>query len=316
MAKSLTMAVSGANVLVQLLFLAGMAWPAPPPASNLVARGAPSELIRVMSGGREVAIHHSGPALDKSFIHPLWTPDHRCVTYDAPADHIHHRGLCVGWPDVSGVDFWAEVNSPPGRRGRMIPRDVTMATLAGGGVAIREANDWAREDGSVLVKEQREWRFLPPRGNLQIVDVDIALTAAAPEVVFGSDPGKPREYHGLTLRMGPFAEPRFLNSEGAEGDTKCHGQPARWCALSGLQSGRPVLAAILDHPGNDIHPTRYFVLGKGMQFISSSPNFAKAKILKSGDPWNLRYRVVAADAPEREKWDLNALWNDMKEDRK
>ena len=30
------------------------------------------------------------------FIHPLCTPDRRCITYDAPADHLHHRALCVG----------------------------------------------------------------------------------------------------------------------------------------------------------------------------------------------------------------------------
>jgi len=277
-----------------------------------IRRGA-CEQIRVMWQGREVAIHHSGAALDKSFIHPLWTPDHRCITYDAPADHIHHRGLCVGWPDVSGTDFWAEVNSPAGRRGRMIPREVTTDKLPDGSMAIRETNDWVRDDGTVLVKENREWRFLPPRGNLQIVDIEIALTAAVPEVIFGSDPGKPREYHGLTLRAGPFEQPRFFNSESAEGDQNCHGKPARWCALSGLQSGRPVTAAILDHPSNDSHPTRFFVLGKGMQFISSSPNFGKPKILKSGETWRLRYRVIAAGAPPRaEAWDIDSLWNEMR----
>jgi len=280
------------------------------PAGMTTTRGACEE-IRVFAAGREAAIHHAGAALDKSFIHPLWTPDHRCVTYDAPADHIHHRGLCVGWPDVSGVDFWAEVNSPPGKRGRMIPREVTTAEIAGGGVAIRESNDWAREDGSVLVNEKREWRFLPPRGNLQIVDVNIALTAAQPEVIFGSDPGKPREYHGLTLRMGPFQKPRFFNSEGAEGDQNCHGKPARWCALSGIQSGRPVTAAILDHPSNAAEPTRWFVLGTGMQFISTSPNFTKPKILKSGETWKLQYRIIAAGAPETgQLWNLDQLWRE------
>lgn len=283
------------------------------PAPMSPARGA-AEIIRVLQGGREAAVHHSGGGLDKSFLHPLWTPDHRCITYDAPADHIHHRGLSVGWPDVSGVDFWAEVNSPAGRRGKMIPREVTTADLPEGGVAICEANDWVREDGTVLVKEKREWRFFPARGNLQIVDVDLALTAAQPEVVFGSDPGKPREYHGLTLRMGPFEQPRFFNSESAEGDQNCHGKPARWCALSGLQSGRPVTAAILDHPSNAAEPTRWFVLGKGMQFISTSPNFEKPKVLKSGETWRLRYRVIAAGAPVAgEKWDIDELWKEMAE---
>ena len=288
--------------------------PQPSPPAGFTAPSAPSKQVKVMWQGREVAIHHSGLALDKSFIHPLWTPDRRCITFDAPADHIHHRALCVGWPDVSGTDFWAEINSPPGRRGRKVPRDVSTATQADGSLAVREINDWIREDNVTLVKEKREWRFLPPRGNLQIVDVDIQLTAAAPEIVFGSDPGKPREYHGLTVRMGPFEQPRFFNSEGAEGDKACHGQPARWCALSGIQSGRPVTAAILDHPSNDSHPTRFFVLGTGMQFISSSPNFAKPRILKSGDTWHLRYRVIAAGEPTDGKtWDLNSLWSEMKD---
>jgi len=291
----------------------GQTAPSGEAVGNLSTTRGPSELIRVMQAGREAAIHHSGAVLDKSFIHPLWTPDHRCITYDAPADHIHHRGLSVGWPDVSGMDFWAEVNSPAGRRGRMILREVSTAELPDGAVAIRESNDWAREDGSILVNERREWRFLPARGNVQIVDVDLALTAAAREVVFGSDPGKPREYHGLTLRAGPFEQPRFFNSEGAEGDQNCHGKPARWCALSGLQSGRPVLAAILDHPSNAAEPTRWFVLGTGMQFISSSPNFTKPKVLKQNETWRLRYRVVAAGAPRTgEKWDLDALWNEMR----
>lgn len=304
------------TVVVFLFTPFGRATSRQSPSLQLVTIRQPSEQIRVMWQGREVAIHHSGPALDKSFIHPLWTPDRRCITYDAPADHIHHRGLCVGWPDVSGTDFWAEVNSPAGQRGRMVPRQVSTAALAGGGAAIRESNEWVKEDGSVLIKEKREWRFLPPRGNLQIVDVDIALTAEAPKVVFGSDPNKPREYHGLTLRLGPFERPRFFNSEGAKGDQACHGKPARWCALSGLQSGRPVTAAILDHPANETHPTRFFVLGSGMQFISSSPNFAKPKVLKSGETWRLRYRVIAAGAPPKGKaWNLDDLWGELKNGR-
>jgi hypothetical protein len=301
------------GAIAALIFFAASLCIAASQPDRLTAVEQPRKQIRVMLEGREVAVHHSSPALDKSYFHPLWTPDRRCVTYDSPADHVHHRGLCVGWPDVSNVDFWAEVNSPPGRRGRMVPREVSTAELAGGGVAINETNDWVPEKRGVLVREKRQWRFLPPRGNLQIVDVDIALTAAAPEVVFGSDPEKPREYHGLTIRIGPFAEPRFFNSEGLEGDQACHGKPARWCALSGLQNGRPVTLAILDHPENSSHPTRFFVLGSGMQFISSSPNFAKPKRLTSGETWRLRYRILAAGAPPAgEDWNIDRLWREMK----
>jgi len=270
------------------------------------------EQVTVLFQGKQVAAHHSGDALDKTYIHPLWTPDGRIITYDSPADHVHHRGLYVGWPDVSGVDFWAEVWSSKGRRGKMATRKLLAEHISEGAARIREFNDWRKEDGTTLVREERTWTFLPPRGNLQLVDVNIVLTAVASRVVFGSDPGKPREYHGLTLRMGPFDKPRFFNSRGDVGDENCHGKPAKWCALSGIQSGRPVTAAILDHPSNDCHPTRFFVLGRGMQFISSSPNFGNPKILKSGQTWRLRYRVVAAGAPPEGKlWDIEPLWKEF-----
>jgi hypothetical protein len=283
-----------------------------PAANQLVVQRRAREAITILFAGKEIAVHHSGEALDKSYIHPLWTPDGRIITYDSPADHVHHRGLCVGWADVSGVDFWAEVWAPKGRRGKMVTRKLLSDVLPTGGARITELNDWQREDGTTLVREARTWVFLPPRGNLQLVDVDIVLTAVAPEVVFGSDPGKPREYHGLTLRMGPFEQPRFFNSEGNVGDEQCHGKPAKWCALSGIQNGQPVTAALLDHPANDSHPTKFFVLGRGMQFISSSPNFSKPKVLKSGENWRLRYRVVAAGAPpDGQQWDLQSLWTEF-----
>lgn len=289
--------------------------PSPAPVTQLSLRERSREQVTVFCGGKEVAVHHSGEALDKPYIHPLWTPDGRIITYDSPADHVHHRGLCVGWPDVSGVDFWAEVSSPKGRRGKMVTEKLLTEVLPGGGARIRELNNWQKGDGTTLLREERTWTFLPPRGNLQVVDVEIKLTAVASEVVFGSDPGTPREYHGLTVRMGPFGEPRFFNSRGDVGDEQCHGKAAEWCALSGVQSGQPVTAAILDHPSNHPegrdHPTRFFVLGRGMQFISTSPNFGKPKVLRSGETWRLRYGVVAAGAPPKgEGWDIESLWKE------
>lgn len=297
-----------------LTILTGMLWhPLVDPAAEaqgLEAVSQFSKITKIMQQQKEIAIHHAGEALDKPFIHPLSTPDRKCVTFDAPADHLHHRALSVGWPDVSGTDFWAEVNSPPGKRGKMVPKSVETRKLENGAVELREKDVWFTEQETELVQGEQVWTFWPPEGNLQLVDLDLCLTALEPEVVFGSDPNTPREYHGLTLRAGPFAKPRYFNSEGIEGGQNCKGRPAKWCALAGTQAGGPVLAAILDHPSNSSHPTRFYVQDQGMQFISSSPNYGKAKILKQGEAWRLRYRVVAAgQPPEGRSWDLNELWN-------
>ncbi|RJP26469.1 MAG: hypothetical protein C4527_15005 [Candidatus Omnitrophota bacterium] len=269
------------------------------------------EQIKILHAGRETAIFHAGAALDKSYIHPLRTPDRHCVTYDAPADHLHHRALCVGWPDISGCDFWAEINSPAGKRGNIIPISVDVIGLPDGSTRIVEVNEWRKEDGTLLLRGIHSWTFLPPQGNLQLLDLDLKLTAAVEDVIFGSDPEKPREYHGLTWRIGPFENPRYFNSDGIEGGQDCQGKPAKWCAMTGWQHGRPVTVAILDSPANDSHPTRFYVQDQGMQFISSSPNFGKPKRLQNGESWHLQYRIVAAGAPpEGKEWEFHSLWNE------
>ncbi len=267
--------------------------------------------VKIFHDGLEMAIHHSGEALDKPYIHPLWTPDRRIVTYDAPADHVHHRALSVGWPDVSGTDFWAEIWSPEGRRGKIATKNLVVEEYPDGSRRIIEFNDWEQENGAVLIKGEHRWTFHPPKGNLYLVDLDLKLTAIADEVVFGSDPEKPRPYHGLTLRIGPWSNVRYYNSAGKEGGQNCRGVPAKWCAVSGDQHGRVCTTAILDSPKNSSHPARFYVQDRGMQFISSSPNYGEPNVLVQGQTWNLSYRVVAAGAPaEGEKWDIDVLWNE------
>ncbi len=286
------------------LAMAGSAQTGP----GMEGRIQPRRQVNVTWEGREIAVYHYGEALDKSYIHPLWTPDRHCVTYDAPADHLHHRALCVGWPDVSGTDFWAEINSPPGERGR-VAVDTVETHSTHGGFQIIENNRWIKENGTELVQGKYIWTFFEPQGNLQAVDVELQLKALAPKVIFGSDAEAPREYHGLTIRIGPLADVRYFNSAGTEGGPNCKGQPARWCAASGTQHGAPVTVALMDHPSNDCHPTRFYVQDQGMQFISSSPNFARPRIVNRGEEWVLKYRVIAAGKPEEGKtWDLESLW--------
>ncbi|MBZ0256862.1 PmoA family protein [bacterium] len=269
----------------------------------------PVKQITICYQDREAAVYHWGAALDKPYIHPLWTPDGGIVTYDAPADHVHHRGLCVAWADISGEDFWAEVYSPAGRRGQIFTDRVESATASDGMAQLTEHNRWLRQSGEQLLSSIHRWSFHPPENNMQIIDVDIQLTAVAPEVIFGSDPGKPRPYHGLTWRIGPFENPRYFNAQGDEEGAACFEKPAAWMAVSGIERGRPILAAILDSPTNDCFPSQFAVYHQGMQFISSSPNQGKPKILKQGETWRLRYRVIAAGAPPAGgSWDLNALW--------
>lgn len=293
--------------LIVLLIMSAFVYAGP----ELRIEKKPRTQVTVYQDQKEVAIHHSGLALDKPYIHPLWTPDDCIVTFDAPADHVHHRGLSIGWADISNTDFWAEVYSPQGRRGRIVTTELEQTTEEDGSVKLIEQNVWLKEDQTCLLSSQHTWTFYPAQGNLQIVDVELLFTAQQPEVVFGSDPNQPRAYHGLCFRIGPFENPRYFNSAGDEGGANCMGKSAKWCALSGIQRGKPVVTAILDSPNNSSFPTRFAVYHEGMQFISSSPNMSEPKVLKDGETWLLQYRVIAAGVPENEKgWNLDALWQE------
>lgn len=264
--------------------------------------------IEVEFNGGQVAVLHYGAALDKPYFHPIWTPTGQVITFDAPADHVHHRGLSLGWPDISGANFWSEVNSAPGTRGRIVTESVETHPIDDT-LHLTERNRWLDPNGEVLLSGIQVWTFHPPQGNARLIDVDLRFEAIADEVVFGSDPNGPVPYHGLCLRIGPFHDPVYFNSEGVEGGQACQGVAARWMAVRGLQFGRPALAAIFDHPENDEHPTPFYVQDQGMQFISTSPNHFEPKRLAAGETWRLRYRVIAAG----NEWDLEALWNEYEQ---
>ena len=51
-----------------------------------------------------------------------------------------------------------------------------------------------------------------------------------------------------------------------------------------------------------------------MQFVSTSPNMGRAKVLNQGETWELTYRVIAAgEPPTGHSWDLQALWREFAE---
>ena len=57
---------------------------------------------------------------------------------------------------------------------------------------------------------------------------------------------------------------KIENSFGGVNEDETWGKPAQWCDYSGPVAGRKVGIAIMDHPGNWRHPSRYHVRNYGL----------------------------------------------------
>ncbi|MFB3825840.1 MAG: PmoA family protein [Bryobacteraceae bacterium] len=222
----------------------------------------------------------------KPYVHPLYFPDGREATLDGPKDHVHHRGLMLGWNDVNGYDFWGEEN--PGPHGRI--------------VQVRSGvNHWTAAD-KVLLEERREIRAAPlPEGNW--LEWRSELRARAEAVTLS---GEKHPYDGLGVRfIREMDGGGCLNSRGTREIDKANGEPAAWCAYYRAGVGG---AALFDHPSNPRHPTPFFVMNR-FGYLSAAPTFREPLHLKPGEALRFRWGVLVF-LSEPESGALGRRWRE------
>lgn len=255
------------------------------------ARGA--ERVRLESGkGDSVAVYHgSRPLLEyrndrarpKPYVHPLYFPDGTPATLDAPADHVHHRGLMAAWSALDGIDFWGEVNPAP--HGQIVHQKFERVS-EGDSVVIATLNHWVA-DGRLHLVEHRTLRVPAPRQ--EGIWLEWTSEFEAPQDVSlgaGTHP-----YNGLGIRfVDRLAGGSVLNSRGSAEIAKANGEAARWCTYFGSPGG----VALFDHPSNPRHPTPFFVMNKPFGYLSAAPTFHDTTFnLKKGERLGFRWGVLS-----------------------
>ena len=135
---------------------------------------------------------------------------------------------------------------------------------------------------------------------------DILIEAA---ITVSADAGQPLRFGdtedgGFGLRLSDeFRQDRgarLINSEGLSTTEQIWGKPAKWTEYSASVAGRPVSVAVLDHPSNLRHPTRWHA--RGYSLNAANPfalrDFTREKkndgsyVLPEGQQLHLRYLVV------------------------
>lgn len=139
-----------------------------------------------------------------NYLHPVFTPDGVAITENAPADHIHHRGIFWSWRGVfiegkSVGDAWI------GEHISYTPTSQSYGLQPDGSVRIETGTLWHTDIAGQAANFLREETIVA----VWPVEVDgsrrlhlrVALTALVPGVsLAGSDNEK--GYGGLSFRLG------------------------------------------------------------------------------------------------------------------
>lgn len=226
----------------------------------LAADFTPRRLALFRPGLAAPLLVQNAPEDARAFIHPLLAPDGRgTLTENEPPHHAWQHGLYVGLNDVSGVGFWTEGRlAGHGPDGTFHPAPLSPPELAGATARWTVTSCWRDPAGADLLIETQAWRFEDRGTAAGVLDLAWTLTART-GLRFGAYP-----YGGLFLRMPwrPETGGEVRTSEGAETAAAAEGRPARWVALAlplPDRAGGFAGAAMMDHPGNPLHPVPWRV---------------------------------------------------------
>jgi hypothetical protein len=261
--------------------------------------------IHLLRGGQPFTTFHHEEKWDKPFLYPLRTASGVVISRGYPVatregeeqDHAWHRGIWYGHGDVNGHDFWRELGRD--KTGTIIPLSAPVYQVNAEAATLTAELGLQTAQGEIIGTLREEFVF-SKADTLRLIDATIVVRADRGQALrFGDteDGGfgmrladEFRQDHGATL----------LNSEGQKDTENIWGKPARWIDYSATIEGRPAGVAMLDHPSNLRHPTRWHARGYGLcaanpfalaDFTGDKSNDGSYTV-QPGDTLTLRYRVV------------------------
>ncbi len=274
-------------------------------------RAVGNDHVAVVINGQPFSDFYTGPNYVKPFLSPLRSPSGIVVTRRWPMetvagesrDHPHHRGLWIGYGDVSGINFWEnEPNSGtskgnPAVKGKVVLRKLDALEPGVNSGRIIATFGWEAPGRGDILEERRTMTFYADR-DARRIDVEAVLTAKQ-EADFGDT-----KEGFFAIRVADSMAGKngglIRNSAGAEGEKSDWGKRADWVDYSGTVDGQKVGITVYDDPRNYNHPPRWHVRDYGLfavnpfglaDFDPHSNEHGGYK-LHPGEALTFRYRVI------------------------
>ncbi len=240
-------------------------------------------------------------------VWPVIGPTGKPMTRSFPAgpllegetsDHPHHPSLWFSHGDVNGHDFWT--NNEESHQKNEIKHRVFVAIESGQTGRIVTRNDWI-SDGNLICEDERTLVFGEDEFG-RYIDFRVTVMASKGNLAFGeTKEGSFGVRTNVPLSVDSKQGAHLINDRGML-DDKAWGMFSNWIDDYGPVHNEVVGIALLSHPDNFRHPTRWHARTYGLLAANpfgesefpqdhSQPKQA-AKTISKGEMLPLRYRVL------------------------
>jgi Methane oxygenase PmoA len=279
-----------------------------------------NDRISITINGAPFSDFFIGKVYSKPFLAPLRTATGLIVTRKWPVenvegesrDHPHHKGLWVGYGDISGVNFWENEAASkasgdnPATKGPVVLRSVDDVSPGKKSGSITATFIWQAPGHGDMMEERRTMTFYADQ-DIRTVDIDFTFTAKTSLKFADTKEG----FFAIRLADSMIEKNggMMTNSEGAQTEKNVWGKNADWVDYDGTVEGQKVGIVIFDHPQNFGHPTRWHSRAYGL--FAANPFGLKefdpkatgegGHAMSAGDTLRFRYRVTIhpGDVPKK-----------------
>jgi len=253
--------------------------------TTILRNAAGQPIVTLRSGGDVDRGHAPRP------FATVTTPGGIGVTETRPADHLHHLGVSVTTPDVSGTNFWG---------GSTYVRGTGPQILDNHGRQIVEAEsvDVNRYNATILWLDRADEAIISEEREIRVEDVDGStilvwrsrLTALRDGVSIGSSQtnGRPGAFYGGIFWRAPFGTADVF-CEGGAGTEIAHGSSSPWLVVSGAEASL-VAASSSRLP--------WFVRAEGYVGFCPALAYDARRHLEPGEPLDLDLVVALVDTAD------------------
>lgn len=300
------------------------------PAINVVKN---SGIIRLLKDGKPVLdyavqVVYPPAGVDtifkrNGFIHPVYSPSGNILTRINAPDHYHHLGIWNPWTRVKirdhVTDFW-NLYLRQGTVRYAGLNSITEGKIFGGFNVRHEHVDFQGKKPEEItineVWEARVWNTEPVSNTKAwLVDLTSYLSVAGDTAII-------LEAYRYGGGIGFRATAEWHNKNSwvvtSEGKTRidADGTRARWTDVGGMFEGKGESGIVFfSHPSNREHPEpmRVWPLeqnGRGDVFFEFCPIRHKEWILKPGNVYKLKYRMLVYDG-KVDRTAVERIWTDF-----
>ena len=270
-----------------------------------------------------------------SYFHPVETPSGETVTNVAPDDHLHHRGIFLGFLDsefhipvdptspdsanlaggtfdIQKADFWAWGFFAPRENRVMQNRDVRLVQADSKHAELEIHNDWMVEGQKML--EETDHVNVTERDGVYVIDLAYRLAPIYDYVIrqtaFGGFAVQGMKY-GDFYYSAPWGKVNLHDPYYSNPESDWPSEPWYDYTVRLKSDGKTVGFAVLDHPLNP--PTRWH---NTVWLLNPCISSYRPVTIHPGSPLILRYRIVVHDGPPPAKLlqDLSEEWGGMQGD--